>query len=44
MEVRGGDLKEGDYLIMDYSVQEGDTCEASILSDEEGIDGISAEM
>ena len=40
----GGDLKEGDYLIMDYSVQEGDTFEASILSDEEGIDGISAEM
>ena len=38
------DLKEGDYLIMDYSVQEGDTFEASILSDEEGIDGISAEM
>lgn len=44
VEVRGGDLKEGDYLIMDYSVQEGDTFEASILSDEEGIDGISAEM
>lgn len=43
VEVIGGDVKEGDYIIMDYAVQEGDTFEGSIASDETAENGISGE-
>lgn len=43
VEVLGGDLTEGDYIVMDYSVQEGDMFEASIAS-EAVQDGSDEEM
>ncbi|MCD8109436.1 MAG: efflux RND transporter periplasmic adaptor subunit [Clostridiales bacterium] len=34
-EVTGGDLQEGDYIIMDYSIMEGDIFEGSIYTDDD---------
>lgn len=43
--VTGGDVSEGDYIIMDFSVSEGDVFEADIFSDEdEDSDGASVEI
>ena len=39
-EVTGGDLKVGDYVIMDYSVSEGDTFTGEIGSDESGNENV----
>jgi len=35
VEVTGGELEEGDYIIMDYSVMEGDIFEGSIYMEED---------
>lgn len=35
VEVTGGDLQEGDYIIMDYSIMEGDVFEGNIYTDED---------
>lgn len=38
VEITGGDLQEGDYIIMDYSLTEGQTFEADIFSGEDEAD------
>ena len=44
-EVTGGDLKAGDYIIMDYSISEGDTFQGERGSDvSETEDGGSTGM